>query len=648
MVANHRKNEQNPSREHQTKINSMVNSQNSLQVRNIRLFHNRMGHSNGHVVSQMIAEGNTMELNIGTANQELINALCGPACDTCMVSKMRRSHVSTKSGEDPRQGRHLGHFIIDPTGPYPAAIDGSRYLMMYRDRTSGWLIAHKMTTRSSAAATLTKSDEECRGLLRRAGYVLQPHESAITIIQSDNAKELTGGAFKSLCLEKQISQCTSTPYRHENMALVERIHGVIFNMVRSFLSHSGEPTQLWADAAMLGVYIRNRIPSKGNPSGQSSFKILMGHEDKSFRCKVFGCDAFVHIPPEVRGDKLQPRAMKLTYIGEDANSTSSILVDLSISPAKIYHRCDAVFREDQFTALSGAVGLKMSDQSGETTIGSIGDLLWEPSVAINENDASQLSGEYTIYTIKPYMREVDNEILTYVLLQTSNHPGGIWSFLHHLDCATIAPMLADFLLGNQGIFDHWHPMYQTYTSQVPEHPDEMEPGFLVGVDCNHDVAAPRHMLLLRVNTGVWYLADVCASTLHPIPFSECASRAADIMNKPKRDKGIAMTGRPVGQQEVILFYEKDGTPVTHPKNRRQMCAASDNEKWRISEQKELEQNMKNETMTMTSMTRRELETAGYEVISSTIAYKPRSYLDDNKETVLKDRKAGYAQEAAIS
>ena len=141
-------------------------------MRNIRLFHNRMGHPNGHVVSQMISEGNTMELNIGTANKELVRMLCGPSRDTCMVSKMRRSHVSAKSGEDARQGRHLGHFIIDPTGPYPPAFDGTRYLMMYRDRTSGWLIAHKMQTRTAAPAILTKSDEECRGLLRRAGYVM--------------------------------------------------------------------------------------------------------------------------------------------------------------------------------------------------------------------------------------------------------------------------------------------------------------------------------------------------------------------------------------------------------------------------------------------------------------------------------------------
>ena len=44
-------------------------------------------------------------------------------------------------------------------------------------------------------------------------------------------------------------------------------------------------------------------------------------------------------------------------------------------------------------------------------------------------------------------------------------------------------------------------------------------------------------------------------------------------------------------------------------------------------------------MTMTSMSRRELKAAGYEVISSTIAYTPRYFLDENKETVLKDRKS---------
>jgi hypothetical protein len=64
----------------------------------------------------------------------------------------------------------------------------------------------------------------------------------------------------------------------------------------------------------------------------------MGHEDSTFRCKVFACDAFVHIPEEVRGDKLQPRAMKLTYVGQVANSTSSILMDLSVSPPRTCHR----------------------------------------------------------------------------------------------------------------------------------------------------------------------------------------------------------------------------------------------------------------------------------------------------------------------
>jgi hypothetical protein len=69
--------------------------------------------------------------------------------------------------------------------------------------------------------------------------------------------------------------------------------------------------------------------------------------------------------------------------------------------------------------------------------------------------------------------------------------------MYHFEVATIAPMMADFLLNNPGVFDHIFPLYSTYTSQVLENPDELEPGFLVGVDLNHGVSAARHMLLLR-------------------------------------------------------------------------------------------------------------------------------------------------------
>jgi hypothetical protein len=54
---------------------------------------------------------------------------------------------------------------------------------------------------------------------------------------------------------------------------------------------------------------------------------------------------------------------------------------------------------------------------------------------------------------------------------------------------------------------------------------------------------------------------------------------------------------------------------------------------------ELGENMKNNTMRMTELSRRELEREGYEVITSTIAYNPRQFLDSNQVTQLRDRKS---------
>jgi hypothetical protein len=210
------------------------------------------------------------------------------------------------------------------------------------------------------------------------------------------------------------------------MGLVERVHGVIFNMVRSFVYQSGGASQLWADAALLAVYIKNRIPSKSNPAGHTSYMMIMGREDPTFRYRVFGCDAFVHVREEVRGGKLQPRAIKLTYIGQVANSTSSKLLDMPVTPPKIYHRCDVMFKEDQFTALKGSVGLQMSEHAGEAgDMGGIGEMLWEPAVTAVADDADQIGDEYVIIGAKPYLREEDMEILTYLLFRTDKHPSGV-------------------------------------------------------------------------------------------------------------------------------------------------------------------------------------------------------------------------------
>ena len=76
-----------------------------------------------------------------------------------------------------------------------------------------------------------------RAELRKAGYVLAPNESAICILQADNAEDIHHGEFKQLCNQIHISLCKSSPYFHENMSSVERVHGMVFNIVRPPFLH---------------------------------------------------------------------------------------------------------------------------------------------------------------------------------------------------------------------------------------------------------------------------------------------------------------------------------------------------------------------------------------------------------------------------
>ena len=147
--------------------------------------------------------------------------------------------------------------------------------------------------------------------LRAAGYVLAKNESAIGILQSDNARELIYGDFAKLCTTLQISQCKSSAYLHENMALIERMHGVIFTIVRPFLQQAGFPKCLWPFAALHVIYIKNRLPSKNQDDGKSSYCLFYGSEPDDSHVRVFGCDAYSFEDQASRNGKLSPKGQKV-------------------------------------------------------------------------------------------------------------------------------------------------------------------------------------------------------------------------------------------------------------------------------------------------------------------------------------------------
>ena len=73
-----------------------------------------------------------------------------------------------------------------------------------------------------------------------------------------------------------------------------------------------------------------------------------------------------------------------------------------------------------------------------------------------------------------------------------------------------------------------------------------------------------------------------------------------------------------------MIIDEEGNPVTHPVNRGQMLRAPDVVKWLEAEQLEVKSHECNQTVQMTHSSLSELRGMGYEIISSTFAYTPKT------------------------
>jgi hypothetical protein len=82
------------------------------------------------------------------------------------------------------------------------------------------------------------------------------------------------------------------------------------NMVRSMLSHSTFPVNLWMEALKTATYISNRVPSKSVPN--TSYELWTGRKPSINYLHVWGCVAEVKLFNLSLG-KLDPKGTKLFH-----------------------------------------------------------------------------------------------------------------------------------------------------------------------------------------------------------------------------------------------------------------------------------------------------------------------------------------------
>ena len=113
---------------------------------------------------------------------------------------------------------------------------------------------------------------------------------------------------------------------------------------RSMLHAAGLSDAFWGEAVATAVILRNRSPTVA-VKGMTPYVCFYGKRPDVSHLKVFGCDAYMHIPNELT-KKWNSRTKKCIFIGYSLFRKGYRLFDPRTK--KLYESRDVLFVENEF------------------------------------------------------------------------------------------------------------------------------------------------------------------------------------------------------------------------------------------------------------------------------------------------------------
>eukprot|EP00253_Pinus_taeda_P034553 PITA_34553 len=164
-------------------------------------------------------------------------------------------------------------------------------------------------------------------------------EKKIKVLRTDNGGEFCSKEFEEFC-KCGIARQKTTPYTPQQNGVTERMNKTLVERARSMLSGAELGQEFWAEAVDTACYLVNRSPSSALED-KTPQEVWTGKKPSLSHLRVFGCDAYVHVPKENR-TKLDSKSEKCIFIGYKDGLKGYKLWNL-VTRKVVYSR-DVVFR----------------------------------------------------------------------------------------------------------------------------------------------------------------------------------------------------------------------------------------------------------------------------------------------------------------
>ena len=277
-------------------------------------------------------------------------------CETCPQGKQHRTKFPSS---DWRAGELLGLVHSDVCGKMnEKSLGGAEYFLSFIDDKTRYVWVYFLRTKG----------EVYEKFLEWKAMVELATEKRLKAIRTDNGGEYTSRKFQEYLKTEGVRHELTVPKNPEQNGVAERINRTLIETARSMLIDSHLPHSFWAEAISTAAYLRNRSPTKA-VAEMTPYEAWTGKRPQVDGLRVFGCQAFVHIPKDER-KKLDSKSRRCIFWGYGVTTKGYRLYDPM--KKKVCYSRDVIFMEDKYNQLKPEeeaerrVYLEYSDEPDET------------------------------------------------------------------------------------------------------------------------------------------------------------------------------------------------------------------------------------------------------------------------------------------
>jgi transposase InsO family protein len=230
-------------------------------------------------------------------------------CPPCIEGKQHK--VFNRHEPSQRMTERLQMVHSDTCGPFRTASKaGAKVFILFIDDMTRMVWCFFM-----------KSKTETLESFKSFKALVEKHSGQhVKRFRCDNGKaEYDNAAFQSFLGESGITYEPSAPYTQNQNGVSERMNRTIMEKARTMLLEACLPESFWAEAVNTAVYLHNRSPTRSLKE-LTPYEAWNGTKPDLSHLKVFGCDAYLHVPDEKRS-KLQAKSQKCVHMGYVWNTT---------------------------------------------------------------------------------------------------------------------------------------------------------------------------------------------------------------------------------------------------------------------------------------------------------------------------------------